>query len=121
MPVIGDGNGSPDRREQRREVKATLRRAFLDMGVKMVSDKEYTSTGLQYTEQFTSYLEVLCALSMLPWWQRVAIIRNVGPEKATQETIAAALGVSRETVCRYISEGLSAMIDRIYEKLMSQM
>jgi hypothetical protein len=117
MPVIGDCEVTPEPKEQRREVKAMLRAAFTDMNVKMVSDREYTSTGLQYTERFTSYMEVLSALSLLPWWQRVALVRNVGPERATQETIAAALGVARQTVCGYITDGLTTMADRIYQKL----
>lgn len=118
MPVIGDGtNGTPGRKDQRREIKMMLRAALIDMNVRMVSDHEYTSVGLQFTDRFTSYMEVLSAMSLLPWWQRVALVRNIGPERATQEAIAAALGVARQTVCNYITEALNTMADRIYEKL----
>ena len=115
MPVIGDCDIMPDKKDQRFEIKAMLRRALTDMNVKMVSDREYTSTGLQYTDEFTSYMEVLSAMSLLPWHQRVALVRNVGPERAVQETIAAALGVTRQTVCGYINDGLCKMCERIYK------
>ena len=115
MSVIGDGSGSQERKEQRREVKMMLRRAMTDMHVKMVSDRDYTCTGLQYTDEFMSYLEVLSAMGTLPWWQQVALVRNVGPERATQELIADTLGVTRVTVCRYILQALDTMRERIYE------
>jgi len=104
-----------DPREQRYEIKRMLKAALNDMNVKMTSRHDYSSVGLQYTEKFTSYMEVLSAMSLLPWHQRVAIVRNLGPEKATQEKIGVALGVTRETVCRYIVEGLTDMCERIYE------
>lgn len=116
MPIIGDENSrARDRRDQRREIKAMLKAALNDMNVKMTSRHDYSSVGLQYTEKFTSYMEVLSAMSLLPWHQREALVRNLGQEKATQEQIGATLGVSRKTVCEYIRDGLEAMQDRIYE------
>lgn len=116
MAIIGDEESSEmTKKERKRAVRVMLWRALTDMNVRMVSDHQYTSVGLQYTDTFTSYMEVLTAMSLLPWWQRLSLVRNIGPERATQETIAASLGVRRETVCGYISRGLDDMCERIYE------
>lgn len=115
MAIIGDEEGrASTKSDQRREVKMMLRQALTDMNVKMTSDRDYSSVGLQYTDEFTSYMEVLSAMSLLPWHQRVALVRNLGPERALQEVIARDLYVSRQTACRYISEGLQEMCSRIY-------
>lgn len=115
MAIIGDEEGRTlTKSDQRREVKMMLRRALIDMNVKMVSDRDYDSVGLQYTDEFASYLEVLSAMSLLPWHQRVALVRNLGPERALQEVIARDMHVCRQSVCTYINDGLREMCSRIY-------
>lgn len=118
MAIIGDGSGALTKKERRLEVKMMLRAALTDMHVKMTSDRDYDSVGLDYTDRFASYLEVLSAMSLLPWHQRVALVQNLGEERATQDVIAARLGVKRrQTVSEYISAALDDMCERIYRNL----
>lgn len=113
MTVIGATEAEGG--DRKREVKDMLRAALRDTHVKMVSERDYDCVGLQYTDKFASYLEVLSAMSLLPWRQRVIIVRNLGEERMLQEDIAKWLGVRRQTVSEDLNAGLDVICMRIYE------
>lgn len=114
MPIIGQGE--PWHGSRKREVKDMLKAALRDTHVKMVDERTYDCVGLQYTDEFASYLEVLSALSLLPWKARVAIVRNLGEERASQVDIAEDMGVTRETVSRWVNAGLEEIVERVYRE-----
>ena len=113
MPIIGECEPSDGNR--RREIKDMLKAALSDLHVKMVTDHDYSSVGLQYTDRFASYMEVLSAMSLLPWRQRVIIVRNLGEERMSQDDLAAWLRVRRQTISEDLCEALDAIAERIFK------
>ena len=113
MTVIGDTEAPQCDRLY--EMCGVLRAAFRDFHVQMTDRFDFDAVGLDLTDQFKSYLEVLSAWAMLPTHQRTAIYRAYGITRKKRVDIAEELGVTDRTVRNYIADGLKAMVERIYD------
>jgi len=112
------GSVEPRHLDRRKAVKAMLIAALCDVDVKMVASGKYSSTGLDLSERFTSYLEVLHAFNTLPWHEQRVVLLSCcgGPDRMTQETIARKMGWRRrQTAADNLRRALDRMIDIIYD------
>jgi len=82
--------------------------------VRMVNRHDYDSTGMQLSDRFMSYLEVLRAWASLPYYQRRSIELWIGPERQNQAQIGRILDRGERTVREDIRNGIEAMVGRVY-------
>ena len=114
MPIIGANEPSSS---HYCEVKGMLTEAFHHSDLVRMAERHcYDSVGLQLTDRFMSYLEVLRAWASLPFYQRRAIELWIGPERMTQVQIGQVLRCCDRTVRDYIRDGFDTMIQRVYDK-----
>jgi len=113
MPIIGACE--PDSGSRYSAVKGMLAEAFRNHDLMQLVDRDvYDSVGMELTEEFTSYLEVLRAWASLPWQQKRAIMLWLGPDDMIQADIGTTMGCSPRTIRTLIGDGMNAMIKRIY-------
>lgn len=113
MPIIGATE--PTEGSRYSAVRCQLAEAFRRFDLYQLTERDaYDSVGMELTEEFGSFLEVLRAWASLPYEQSRPIWLSLGPEDLNQAQIAATLGIGERTVRRRIDDGINAMVKVIY-------